>query len=210
MEFFKRLFKINKTPVLQWKLFSTSKSKGNKVLDTFGVVTIADDFLKIENYPFEPSIAYRQTIFKAKQIDDIDYKSYPSTMKVGNELIYIAFEKKAALENFATINKIKTTQRPMIWGWILEPFLDTEFTVEEAQRSVNFLASFGLTAKQVQLLRAEVEVQMMKYNFDSMLWEWAGFDFSDVLRSMRPKYNKEQFNDFYKRVMKIALLTKIE
>ena len=41
-----------------------------------------------------------------------------------------------------------------------------------------------------------------------MLWEWGGFDASDVLRAMRAKYKKEEFGDFYRRVMEIALLTK--
>lgn len=49
---------------------------------------------------------------------------------------------------------------------------------------------------------------MLKYNFDTMLWEWGGFDASDVLRAMRTKYRKEEFEDFYRRVMEIALLTK--
>jgi hypothetical protein len=60
----------------------------------------------------------------------------------------------------------------------------------------------------VKSLRAEVENQMLKYNFDTMLWEWGGFGASDVLRAMRTKYNKNEFSDFYERVMKTALLTK--
>jgi hypothetical protein len=55
-------------------------------------------------------------------------------------------------------------------------------------------------------LRAEVEIQMLKYNFDTMLWEWGGFSACDVLRAMRTKYNENEFREFYKRVMKIALL----
>ncbi len=60
MEFIKRLFKINKRPSDSWTMFSTSKSEVNELLVSTGQLTIGDDFLKIENYPFEPSIAYRQ------------------------------------------------------------------------------------------------------------------------------------------------------
>ena len=208
MEFIKRLFKTNKRPSDSWTMFSTSKSEVKELLVSMGQLTIGDNFLKIENYPFEPSIAYRQTIFKTDQIDDIDYKSYPPTIRIGDELIFLTREKKDELEEFAKRNNIKTVERAMIWGWILEPFLDTEFTLETDQRLSKLLGDYGLTTDQIKLLRTEVEIQMLKYNFDTMLWEWGGFDALDVLKAMRTKYSKDEYQDFYKRVMKIALLTK--
>ena len=208
MEFIKRLFKTNKRPSDSWTIFSTSKSEVKELLVPMGQLTIGDDFLKIENYPFEPSIAYGQTIFKTNQIDDIDFKSYPPTFRVGNELIFLTSEKKIELEEFAIKNNIKTVERSWIWDWILEPFLDTEFTNETDQRLTKLLESYGLTKDQVKSLRAEVETQMLKYNFDTMLWEWGGFGASDVLKAMRTKYKKDEYEDFYRRVMEIALLTK--
>jgi hypothetical protein len=208
MEFIKRLFKTNKKPSDSWTMFSTSKSEVRELLVSTGQLTIGDDFLKIESYPFEPSIAYEQTIFKTNQIDDIDFKSYPPTFRVGNELIYLTSEKKVELEEFAKKNNIKTIERPMIWGWILEPFLDTEYTTETDVRLTKLLENYGLKTDQVKSLRAEVETQMLKYNFDTMLWEWGGFGASDVLRAMRTKYKKDEYEDFYRRVMEIALLTK--
>lgn len=208
MEFIKRIFKKIKKPGDRWAMFSTSKSEMEALLVSIGELTIEDDFLKIEHYPFEPSIAYKQEIFQANQIDDLDFKSYPPTFRVGNELIYLSSEKKIELEAFAKRNNIVTVERPMIWGWILEPFLDTEFTTEMDQRLTILLESYGLSIDQVKSLRAEVEIQMLKYNFDTMLWEWGGFDASDVLKAMLTKYNKDEFKDFYRRVMEIALLTK--
>ena len=82
-------------------MFRTSKSEVKELLVSMGQLTIGDDFLKIENYPFQPSIAYRQTNFKTSQIDDIDFKSYPPTFRIGNELIFLTSEKKAELEEFA-------------------------------------------------------------------------------------------------------------
>jgi hypothetical protein len=208
MEFIKRLFKTNKRPSDSWAMFSTSKTEVKELLVSMGQLTIGDDFLKIENYPFEPSIAYKQTIFKTNQIDDIDSKSYPPTFRVGNELIFLTSEKKIELGEFATKNNIKTVERSWIWDWILEPFLDTEFTNETDQRLTKLLESYGLTKDQVKSLRAEVETQMLKYNFDTMLWEWGGFGASDVLKAMRTKYKKGEYEDFYRRVMEIALLIK--
>jgi hypothetical protein len=189
-------------------MFNTSKSEVKELLVSIGQLTIGDNYLKIEQYPFEPSIAYRQNIFKSNQIDDIDFKSYPPTFRVGNELIYLSSEKKVELEEFAKKNNINTIERPIIWSWILEPFLDTEFTTETDQRLTKLFNNYDLTIDQVKSLRTEVKTQMFKYNFDTMLWEWGGFDASDVLRAMRTKYNKNEFKDFYSRVMEIALLTK--
>lgn len=208
MEFIKRLFKTNKKPSDSWTMFSTSKSEVKELLVSTGQLTIGADFLKIENYLFEPSIAYGQKIFKPDQIDDIDSKSYPPTIRVGDELIFLPREKKDELEEFAKRNNIQTIERPMIWCWILEPFLDTEFTTETDERLTKLLDSYGLTIDKVKSLRTEVETQMLKYNFDTMLWEWGGFDASDVLRAMRTKYDKDEFKDFYRRVMEITLLTK--
>lgn len=191
-----------------WTMFRTSKLEVQELLVSMGQITVGNDFLKIDNYPFEPSIAYRQLIFKTNQIDDIDYMSSPPTMRVGNELIFLTAKKKVELEEFAKKNNIKTVERPMIWDWILEPFLDTELTTEDDQRLTKLLEDYGLTTDQITFLRAEVETQMLKYNFDTMLWDWIGLDASDVLRAMRTKYNKAEYEDFYSRVMKVALLTK--
>ena len=150
MEFIKRLFKTNKKPSDSWTMFSTSKSELKELLVSTGQLTIGEDFLKIEDYPFEPSVAYRQTIFKADQIDDLDFKSYPPTFRVGEELIFLTREKKDELKNFAKSNNIKTVERPIIWGWILEPFLDTEFTPETDERSTKILEDYGLTIEQIK------------------------------------------------------------
>jgi hypothetical protein len=191
-----------------WKMFSTSMAEVKELFVSMGELTIGDDFLKIENYPFEPSIAFKQATFSLDRIDDIDFKSFPPTIRIKCELIFLTAEKKAELENFAIKNNIKTVERPRVWEWILEPFLDTEFTTVTEQRLTNLLEHYGITTQNVNDLRTEVETQMLKYNFDTMLWEWGALGASDVLRAMRTKYNNEEFRDFYKRVVAIALLTK--
>lgn len=208
MDFIKRLFKTNKKPSNHWTMFSTSKTEVKELLVSMGQLKIGDGFLKIENYPFEPSIAFQQTKFNSDQIDDIDFKSYPPTIRIKNELIFLSAEKKPELEDFAKRNTIKTVERPRIWEWILEPFLDTAYTAETDQKLKTLLEDYGLKTDRVRSLRAEVETQMLKYNFDTMLWDWVGLDASDVLRAMRTKYNKDEFEDFYQQVMNIALLTK--
>ncbi|OYU95722.1 MAG: hypothetical protein CFE21_11325 [Bacteroidetes bacterium B1(2017)] len=205
MNFIKRLLKTNKSQGKPWTMFSSAKSEVEKMLISTGQLTIGDNFLKLENYPFEPSIAYRQSIIQAEHIQDIDLHSYPPNIRVGNEILFLTREKKDELEEFAKRNKLNTIERPTIWGWILEPFLDTEYTPETDQRLMELLGKYGFSIEQIKYLRAEVETQMLKYNFDTMLWEWGGFDTLDVLKAMRTKYNPHEFRDFYKRAMEIAL-----
>ena len=194
------------TPNDNWTMFSTSKREIKELLVPMGEVAIDNDFLKIEKYPFEPSIAFRQSIFHSEQIDDIDFNSRPPTIRVKDELVFLSAEKKPELESFAQRNNIKTVKRPWIWEWILEPFLDTEITKATDYRLTLLLENVGLTADQVKSLRMEVKTQMLKYNFDTMLWDWCSLGACDVLKAMRTKYDKNEFADFYKRVMAIALL----
>lgn len=210
MAFRKWLFKSKKKPATNksLSLFGASKSELKELLASIGDLTVGKDFLIIDNYPFEPSIAYHQPIIKANQIDELNSQSYPPTIKVGNELIFLTREKKDELEAFATRNNVAIVVRPAIWSWILEPFLDTEYTPEADEKAMEFLGNYGLTAEQVKSLRTEVQTQMMKYNFDTMLWEWGSFDISDVLKAMRPAYSRELYRDFYSRVMEIALFEK--
>jgi hypothetical protein len=193
----------------KWTMFSTPKKEVEELLVDLGQATIGQDTITFTNYPFEPSIAFRQNIFKPSDIDNIDTTSFPPTIKIGNELIFVSAKQNNELIKFVKDNNIKTVDRPNLWDWILEPFLDTEFTDEMNQRINKLLAEYGLTVKIVISLRQEVETQMLKYNFDTMLWDWTNLGASDVLRAMRTKYDKEKFREFYNRVMNIALTNKI-
>ena len=119
MGFLDRLFKRNKTPSQSPTPLDTPKSELRDLLVSIGKLTVDDHFLRIDNYPFEPSIAYGQPIIKADQIDEMDSISFPPTIKVGNELIFLTREKKDELDAFAERNKIAIVIRPAIWSWDL-------------------------------------------------------------------------------------------
>lgn len=198
----------NKYPNKNETLSDPLKKELTKMFVSMGDLLIHNDYIKIINYPFEPSIAYRQTKFMSNQIVDIDLKATPPTIRIQDDLIFLTAEKKADLEKFANHNNVKIIERQGIWEWILEPFLDTEYTIEKDQNLSKLLENYGIEAHYLKFLRTEVEEQMYKYNFETMLWEWVALGASDVLMAMRTKYNQEKFKDFYREVMKIALLTR--
>ena len=208
MNFFKKIFGTSEKPTDGWTMFSTSKKEVNDLLVSTGQLKIESDYLEIDGYPFQPSIAYGQTKISSDMIDEIDIESYPPTIKVKDELIFLTSEKRNELKEFAHRNNIKAIKRPDIWGWILEPFLDTEFTQETDERLTRLLSEYGLTKEIVSSIRKEVKTQMLKYNFDTMLWEWGGLGAEDVLKAMLTKYDEDNFKEFYNKVMKLALSTK--
>jgi outer membrane protein assembly factor BamA len=56
------------------------------------------------------------------------------------------------------------------WSWLLEPYLDTEYTAEDDEKITNLLIENGFPKQEISKIRNEIEEQMYKYN--SILWEW--------------------------------------
>lgn len=166
------------------------------------------DHLLIKNYLFKTSTP--DIRIKATDIKNVALESTPPTIRVGDELLFISESLKSSLALFAYAHNIPIVERIDIWGWIAEPFLDTEYTDDTHIRLNNLLLEYGVTNDDVSNLRKKIEAQMLKYNFDTMIWEWGHLGLCDVLRAMRPKYNTNDFQDFYTEVMQIALREKIE
>ncbi|MEO9022786.1 MAG: hypothetical protein ABI237_18050 [Ginsengibacter sp.] len=210
MNYFKQIFKksTDKTSVHQNadRPYGSTDEEIKQFFSDCGQVSIKDTTITIQNYPFVPSIAYDRKTFTTSDIKSIDIESAPPTVQIGNELIFIGAEQKDKLKDFATQNNIPVIQKPPIWNWILEPFFDTEFTSEHESRLNNLLAQYCLTETEILEIRIKVKEQMMKYNFDTMLWNWTDFSAADVLFAMLPKYSDTDFKSFYENVMRIALL----
>ncbi|MBD2699234.1 hypothetical protein IC229_01210 [Spirosoma sp. BT702] len=169
-------------------------------------ILIEGTSLIIPSYPFKPSIACRQDRFIATDVMNIDVSAAPPAIRVNNELIFISAKHKDDLVLFAEANQIPIVRRDDVWDGLLEPFLDTEYTDVTHQRIVSWLATYGLTEEIITSIRDEVGKQLYAYNFGTMLWEWVHLGAFDVLCAMRSTYSAEQFADFYRKVMDIALL----
>lgn len=168
-----------------------------------GESEISDKSIRIWNYPFEPSVVYPERGIQYSEIIEVHLDKYPPTIKIGEDLIFISKESEEKLREFANRNNIRITERMSNWDWITEPFLDTEFDDEHKERTIKLLESNGILKKEAMELRAEIEEQMNKYNFDTMLWEWGGFGLNDVFSAMKPKLEKKEFRDFYWRAIEI-------
>jgi len=179
--------------------------KGKNFLCGIGDSEILTATIKIKNYPFKPSIVYPNRIIHASEIDSISWESHPPLIRINDECIIVSREYSDELKHFCIHNNIKTFKANSNWEWILEPYLDTEYTEETNTRLNKLLSENGISNEEVMNLRKEVKEQMLIYNFDTMLWEWISLGLADVLAAMRAKYSDEQFEDFYMRAMEIQL-----
>lgn len=195
----------SKPDKIKGAFFGSTETEMKQFFADLGEVTFDKESLTFKNYPFDNSFVSANSKITSKDIVNICSKSFPPTIRVGDELIFISAKQKENLTAFADRNKIAISDRVELWDWILEPFLDTEFTDEHKERLYSLLAKYNLDRQNVDLLRETVKEQMMKYNFDTMCWEWGMFGALDVLLAMKPKLNPEDFNSFYKQVMEIAL-----
>ncbi len=207
MEFLKNIFKKKKEP-LTGVFFGSSEFEMKNLICGIGESEILDSEIKISKYPFEPSSIFPEKVINANEISAISWNSYPPLVRINNEVIFISREYSDQLKKFADRNKVETFEATRNWDWLLEPYVDTEYTDETDQRLRGLLEKNGILNEEIDTIRDEVKEQMFKYNFDTMLWDWGGLGLSDVLSAMRVKYNKEQFVDFYNRAMEIQLRTK--
>ncbi|WP_282050119.1 hypothetical protein [Maribacter aquivivus] len=191
--------------------FSTSKDifTLKNLLCGIGKSEIREQEILISDYPFEPSAVYPTALISANDIECISVDFTVCKVYVQNDIIFISAEYKEKLKQFAESNNIRLILQSWNWDWILEPYLDTEFTKENEERCLARLIENGFTSLEVDTIRAEVKDQMYAYNFDTMLWDWCSLGLSDVLSAMRAKYSKKEFRIFYKRALEIEKRSKI-
>ena len=175
----------------------------NNLLCGIGKSEIRENEVYISEYPFEPSIVYPHRLIKANEINFISTNFGVCRIYVDNDIVFVTSEQKAELLKFAENNRIKLIKHSWNWDWILEPYLDTEFTADNEKKIEKCLTEVGIDKIETEKLRKEVGKQMYKYNFDTMLLDWCSLGLCDALSAMRVKYDKPEFEDFYKRAIEI-------
>lgn len=183
--------------------FRASDYEMKNLLCGVGQSKILETTIHISNYPFEPSIAFPEKIIEAEHISAISLDFGPYKLFVEDDIVFVSAKYKDELTKFAKSNAIKLVPHSNNWEWILQPYVDTEFTEENRQWCYQKLNEKGFNNAEIELLRNEVAEQMYKYNFDTMLWDWCSLGLSDVLSAMRVKYNKNEFREFYYKAIAI-------
>jgi len=128
----------------------------------------------------------------------------PALRITGGEFLCVAYDEKEALAQWCAEHDIASNRRYDAWSDLLDPFLDTEFSPEDRQRTLDRLAAAGLDVRTVAALRGRVEKPMI--NVTVWSWEWIYYGLHDVLRAMQPRIwpRRKGWLCFYDEAMAVA------
>ena len=165
-----------------------------------GEATVTAAGVHVRDYPFAPSRAYPEAFVAAGDIRGVCFHG-PAYLEVAGDFIVVGREHEPALRDLMAARDVPERASDLIWEFLLEPYLDTEVTPEQDARLLACLAARGVPPGEVAAVRSEVGDVMYAYNFNTRLWEWAGFGLHDVLCAMRAFYPPGDFRDFYWRAI---------
>ncbi|KAA2261634.1 hypothetical protein F0L68_16295 [Solihabitans fulvus] len=147
-------------------------------------VSFAEDSIRFLGYDFLGSTVHPAGVVTVPQLRDADWIALPlEVVTTSGETLFVPSRQRVALQRFCRHNDVPHRQRPDVWGDLLEPFLDTSFTVEHEIDTETRLREAGLRRDEVADIRGRLTPLMNAYNFDSMLWEWCYLGLFDLLRA---------------------------
>lgn len=144
------------------------------------IANIADDHIQFWRYPFWIASVINSPRVDAKNIQEIrSDRQFPEIVLHNGEILFCPPEKQKEIASFAQRNNIPDCRRVDIWGWINEPFLDTEITASSQENILRILKRCGFNALEVDLIRKKIGHRMSQYNF--FVWEWIHLGHFDLL-----------------------------
>ncbi|MEW6732280.1 MAG: hypothetical protein AB1489_13205 [Acidobacteriota bacterium] len=176
-----------------------------------GSVEFLSDGIRFTDYPYPPASIYPTGIVKYLSIEEIVINAIPPEVRTSEDILFVSASLREQLMTVAKEQGIALTNRQDVWGLILEPFLDTEFTAAQQQATLELLEQNGIDRELSKRLRNRVAKAMWAYNFDSGLWDWCHLGLSDLLSALQGTLSgpehclpKEQFAAFYREAIKLA------
>ncbi|MFD4639946.1 hypothetical protein ACFWN2_21720 [Lentzea sp. NPDC058436] len=147
-------------------------------------VTFGPDHIVFTTYEFPWAGVHPHGLLPASAVRDVSVSGQPEIRTLSGETLFLSRDDAVGLTSFCSRHRIADVVRFDVWGNLLEPFLDTSFSVEAAAATCARLHSVGLSQDSIDSIRARVAPLMRAYNFDSMLWEWADLGLYDLLNAL--------------------------
>jgi hypothetical protein len=170
-----------------------------------GAVEFGPTGLLYSSYPYAVARVYPHGTVAVADIRDVDPDAAPPEVRLrSGETLFVSARQRDDLRAFCEVHAIAVRRRPDVWADLLEPFLDTELTAADDERTASRLAAVGLGREEVARIRAEVGDAMVAYNFGSMLWEWVHLGLFDVLEAHAHRLPPDDFTQFYSWAMGVA------
>lgn len=145
----------------------------------------ACDHVVFTGYEFPWASVHPHGVLGASEVRDCYLEVGPLELRtVAGETLFLSWDDKPGLASFCQRHSIPVVRRLDVWGNLLEPFLDTEFTPSQQAATNARLRDVGLSQSAVDSIRARVAPLMRSYNLDSMLWEWGHLGLYDLLKAL--------------------------
>lgn len=169
------------------------------------------DSIEFEDYPFASASVASGKRLPHDLIRDVDVSAAPPEIRTQQgETLFVSAEQREEFQAAVRAAGIPEVRRYDVWADLLEPYLDTEFTLEEQRETLARLQECGYVETEVNRIRHRVARPMLNYNFS--LWEWVYLGLFDVLLAMRPRLTLaawidprvKRFERFYQDAMVIA------
>jgi hypothetical protein len=142
----------------------------------------------------------RERVVPASTLTEVCCGWWPPTVRTREgEYLFVPATQMRQLADFAEANGVAFVDREDLWTWVLEPFLDTEFSDDDTERVVALLERGGLPRDELRRLRARVEGPMLELT--AITWEWQHYGLADVLTAMA---NAPDFDDFRREAFALA------
>jgi hypothetical protein len=164
--------------------------------------------IAFHDYPFPPASIYPSSLLGYDTIREVLPDMAPPEVRTHRgEVLFISAVQKEQLRAAAEQHGLPIVTRVDIWDFILEPFLDTEYSEEDQARTLQILQENGIDSQRCEALRSRVGAAMYRYNFATMLWEWVHLGLYDLLLAIQDDLNwtlSGGIEAFYWEAMSIA------
>ncbi|WP_143466939.1 hypothetical protein [Lentzea kentuckyensis] len=148
-------------------------------------VTFGQDHIAFAGYEFPWASVHPHGVVPVSSIRDAYVAVGPLEVRThAGETLFLPWDDRDGLAEFCRRHDIALVRRLDVWGNLLDPFLDTEFSDAEVAATDARLRAVGLSQESIDATRARVGPLMRSYNFDSMLWEWGHLGLFDLLKAM--------------------------
>lgn len=166
------------------------------------------DNVIFKSYPFPGASVFPSGSVPYSNIRDVDPSTAPPEIRLHTgETLFIPADLREEFEAAITKHKLKVYKRVDVWEFLLEPFLDTNFTKEESEQTFKKLEEVGVSRKEAKRIRLKVGLKMFAYN--SIHWDWVHLGLSDLLDAylpIRPLRSFSFLNYRFRRLYSFAMV----
>lgn len=143
-------------------------------------VTFSDEGIQFKNYPVTPASIFPNGMVLWREVKEADPDNcWPPELRLhSGEILFISAELKEAFAIACIRHKIPVINREDVWALLLEPYLDTEFTDADQQRSQERLLQSGFSEDEIQQIRKRTGKFVSLYNF--FVWDWVHLGLLDL------------------------------